>query len=114
MITLGPDRELDGVLDAPGAFSWWYVDTVDASGNRIDRRAEHGRTGVLTMKGYIIGKPGLPHYNYAARVMTGFMGRVFEVPQAALDARATATATSLKQAFTTPAMVSCSAGAPPR
>ncbi len=68
--------------------------TVNDVGDRIERGAEHGRTGVLTMKGYIVGKPGLPHYNYAARVMTGFMGRVFEVPQAALDARATATATS--------------------
>ena len=67
--------------------------TVDVDGNRVDRPAFHGQTG-LTMKGYIVGKPGLPAYNYAARVMTGFMGRVFDVPQAALDARATATAIS--------------------
>ena len=80
------DRPLKEVLTAD------Y--TVDVAGNRIDRPAEHGQTGVLTMRGYIVGKPGLPHYNYAARVMTGFMGRVFEVPQAALDARETATATS--------------------
>ena len=35
MITLSSDRELDGVLDAPGAFTWWYVDTVDAQGNGL-------------------------------------------------------------------------------
>ncbi|HEY1101164.1 MAG TPA: carbohydrate-binding domain-containing protein, partial [Myxococcota bacterium] len=80
------DRPLKEVLTAD------Y--TVDVDGNRSDRPAFHGQTGVLTMKGYIVGKPGLPAYNYAARVMTGFMGRVFEVPQAALDARATATAIS--------------------
>lgn len=68
--------------------------SVDDNLNRVERPAEHGQTGVLTMKGYIIGKPGLPHYNYAARVLTGFMGVVFDVPQEALDARATATATS--------------------
>jgi len=101
--------EFDGTPDGEEpARLWGYIEkndrplkevltadyTVDGDGNRVDRPAEHGQTGVLTMRGYIIGKPGLPHYNYAARVMTGFMGRVFEVPQAALDARATATATS--------------------
>jgi len=68
--------------------------TVDETLARVERPVEHGQTGVLTMKGYIIGKPGLPHYNYAARVLTGFMGVVFDVPQEALDARATASATS--------------------
>lgn len=68
--------------------------TVDVDGNEVGRPAEHGKTGLLTMKGYISGKPGLPHYNYAARVLTGFLGLVFEVPQEALDARATATASS--------------------
>lgn len=101
--------EFDGTPDGDEpARLWSYVErnnrplkevltanyTVDDDGERVERPAEHGQTGVLTMRGYIIGKPGLPHYNYAARVMTGFMGRVFEVPQAALDARATATATS--------------------
>jgi hypothetical protein len=73
-----------------------YTVAVDDDGRlvRVDRPAVHGQTGLLTMKGYIHGKPGLPHYNYAARVLTGFLGFVFEVPQAALDARATATATS--------------------
>jgi hypothetical protein len=68
--------------------------TVDENLARVERPVEHGQTGVLTMKGYIVGKPGLPHYNYAARVLTGFMGVVFDVPQEALDARATASATS--------------------
>ncbi len=68
--------------------------TVDDAGERVARDSSHGQTGVLTMKGYIKGKPGLPHYNYAARVLTGFMGVVFDVPQEALDARATATASS--------------------
>jgi hypothetical protein len=68
--------------------------TVDDDLERVERPAFHGQTGVLTMKGYIVGKPGLPHYNYAARVLTGFMGVVFDVPQEALDARATASATS--------------------
>jgi hypothetical protein len=61
---------------------------------RAERPAHHGQTGVLTTAGYIRGKPGLPHYNYAARVFTGFMGTVFNVPQAALDARATSTPAS--------------------
>ena len=68
--------------------------TVDEAGLLTARPDFHGQTGVLTMKGYIRGKPGLPHYNYAARVLTGFMGTLFDVPQAALDARATATASS--------------------
>lgn len=68
--------------------------TVDEAGQRVERPSIHGQTGVLTMKGFINGKPGLPHYNFAARVLTGFMGTVFNVPQEALDARATATASS--------------------
>jgi hypothetical protein len=68
--------------------------TVDTTGAQIARDPVHGATGILTMAGYIKGKPGLPHFNYAARVWTGFMGQVFNVPQAALDARATATAAS--------------------
>jgi hypothetical protein len=46
------------------------------------------------MPGFIQGKPGLPHFNYAARVLTDFMGRVFEVPPEVLAQRAGATATS--------------------
>jgi hypothetical protein len=68
--------------------------SVDATFAKIARPAEHGKTGVLTMKGYIENKPGLPHYNYAARVVSGFMGRVFEVPPEVFEQRATATASS--------------------
>ncbi len=68
--------------------------TVDATGTRQSRPAEHGRSGVLTMKGYLSNKPGLPHYNYPARVLSGFMGTVFEVPPEVFDQRGTATATS--------------------
>jgi hypothetical protein len=68
--------------------------TIDATGARQTRPAEHGKTGVLTMKGYLSSKPGLPHYNYPARVLSGFMGTVFEVPPEVFDQRGTATATS--------------------
>jgi hypothetical protein len=54
--------------------------TVDANLQKIARDPVHGTTGLLTMPGYIKTKPGLPHYNYAARVMTDFMGQIFEVP----------------------------------
>jgi|GEM_PF-399190 len=68
--------------------------TVDENFVLQERPAEHGATGVLTMKGYVTGKPGLPHFNYAARVLQGFLGYVFEVPPEAFEARATATAAS--------------------
>lgn len=101
--------EYDGTLDGDEpARLWTYVMsadrplkevltadyTVDEAFTQIERDPIHGETGLLTMRGYIKGKPGLPHYNYAARVFTGFLGVVFEVPQEALDARATATAAS--------------------
>lgn len=54
--------------------------TVNGSMQRLRRGPEHGKSGVLTMPGFIKTKPGLPHYNYAARVMTDFMGQLFEVP----------------------------------
>ncbi len=66
--------------------------TVDAAFTSQPRPLEHGQTGLLTMQGYVRGKPGLPHYNYAARVMTGFLGYVFEVPPEVFEQRATATA----------------------
>jgi hypothetical protein len=67
---------------------------VDPFFTQTTRPAEHGKTGLLTMQGYIRNKPGLPHYNYAARVMTGFMGSVFEVPPEVFDQRGSATAAS--------------------
>jgi hypothetical protein len=54
--------------------------TVDAAFKKQARPAYHGRTGVLTTKGFIEGKPGLPHYNYAAQVSMLFLGYVFELP----------------------------------
>lgn len=67
---------------------------VDTNWAKQTRPAYHGKTGMLTMKGFINNKPGLPHYNYAARVFTDFMGYVFEVPQEVFDQRGTATAAS--------------------
>jgi hypothetical protein len=68
--------------------------SVDEQFQQQPRAAEHGKTGVLTVKGYLNNKPGLPHYNYPARVLSGFMGSVFEVPPEVFDQRATATASS--------------------
>ncbi len=67
---------------------------VDAAFQAVPRAAEHGKTGVLTMKGFIKNKPGLPHYNYAARVMTDFMGTLYEIPSEVFDMRGAATAAS--------------------
>lgn len=58
------------------------------------RPTEHGRTGLLTMKGFIANKPGLPHFNYAARALSDFMGVVFEVPAGVLNMREQNTAES--------------------
>ena len=54
--------------------------TVSADLARGTRPAFHGKTGLLTMPGFIKGKPGLPHFNYAAQVAEKFLGYVFEVP----------------------------------
>lgn len=67
---------------------------VDPQWAVVTRPKEHGKSGVLTMKGFIQGKQGLPHYNYAARVFTDFMGKVFEVPPEVFAQRGTATAAS--------------------
>jgi hypothetical protein len=53
---------------------------VDPAMQRQPRPAYHGRTGLLTMKGFVQGKPGLPHFNYAAMVTEKFLGYVYEVP----------------------------------
>lgn len=68
--------------------------SVDEGFKQVARTPEHGKTGVLTMKGFIKNKPGLPHYNYAARVMTDFMGALYEVPSEVFDMRGAATAAS--------------------
>ncbi len=66
--------------------------TVDKDGQRIDRPDYHGRTGILTTPGFIQGKPGLPHYNYAAQVSMLFLGYVYEVPAEIVELREGVTA----------------------
>ncbi len=66
--------------------------TVDEAFKRVDRPAHHGRTGILTTPGFIAGKPGLPHYNYAAQVTMLFLGYVYEVPPEIVEQREGVTA----------------------
>jgi hypothetical protein len=68
--------------------------TVDEQYAEQPRDANHGKTGLLTTKGYLNNKPGLPHYNFPARVLSGFMGSIFEVPPEVFDQRGTSTASS--------------------
>lgn len=68
--------------------------SVDTAFQKQERPDYHGNTGVLTTPGFIQGKPGLPHYNYAAQVSMLFLGYVFEVPPEALKARDQGTALS--------------------
>ena len=56
------------------------------------RPKNHGRSGVLTARGFIEGKPGLPHYNYAAQVSMLFLGYVYEVPPEIVEQREGSTA----------------------
>jgi hypothetical protein len=106
-IQLRTESQATAVTDEPARL-WTYIAMnglpysellagdyiVDATWVKQTRPAYHGKTGMLTMKGFISNKPGLPHYNYAARVLTDFMGYVFEVPQEVFDQRGTATAAS--------------------
>ena len=66
--------------------------TVGVDGKRKTRPPYFGKTGVLTMKGFIEGKPGLPHFNYPAQVTEKFLGYVFEVPDEILQSRTGITA----------------------
>ena len=66
--------------------------TVDANWKKTTRPVHHGRTGVLTTAGFIEGKPGLPHYNYAAQVSMLFLGYVYEVPPEIVEQREGVTA----------------------
>jgi hypothetical protein len=99
--------ESDGTTEADEpARLWTYLATtgqpfqqllvgeysISESFQKVDRPAYHGKTGLLTMSGFIKHKQGLPHYNYAARVMTDYMGSVFQVPPEVLEQRALATA----------------------
>ncbi len=61
--------------------------TVDPDWKKVSRPSVHGRTGILTMKGYRVGKPGLPKFTYPAQVLTFAMGVQFEVSDAVEEAR---------------------------
>jgi len=66
--------------------------TVDSNMKQQPRPAVHGKTGLLTTPGFIQGKPGLPHYNYAAQVSMLFLGFIYEVPAEIVDQRVGVTA----------------------
>jgi hypothetical protein len=68
--------------------------TVGPDWEKHARPAWHGRTGILTTRGFIEGKPGLPHFNYAAQVAELFLGYVFEVPPEIVAQREGITAAS--------------------
>ena len=68
--------------------------TITPAGRKVQRPAYCGHSGVLTMPGFIEGKPGLPHFNYAAQVCEKFLGYVFEVTPEVVKARGTLTAAS--------------------
>ena len=76
---------------ATNDLSYRELFTADYSGDpnweKISRPPEHGPTGILTMKGYLVGKPGLPKFTYPAQVLTFAMGVQFEVSDAVLNAR---------------------------
>ncbi|MBB6052207.1 hypothetical protein [Armatimonas rosea] len=68
--------------------------TVDTAFQKQKRPAYFGKTGVLTMRGFIQGKPSLPHFNYSAQVCEKFLGYVFEVPDEIVTARQGITASA--------------------
>lgn len=68
--------------------------TITPDGQRVPRPAYAGHSGVLTMKGFIEGKPSLPHFNYSAQVCEKFLGYVFIVPESIIKMREGITATS--------------------
>jgi len=68
--------------------------TIEPDGVKKFRPAYCGHSGFLTMPGFIEGKPGLPHFNYAAQVCEKFLGYVFEVTPEVVKARGTLTAAS--------------------
>ena len=75
--------------------------TVDTAMTKQPRPAEHGRSGILTTPGFIEGKPGLPHFNYAAQVAEKFLGYVFVVPPEIEQQREMMTALSTTSPTTT-------------
>ncbi len=68
--------------------------TITPDGQKVLRPAYAGHSGVLTMKGFIEGKPSLPHFNYSAQVCEKFLGYVFIVPESIIKMREGITATS--------------------
>ena len=68
--------------------------SVNEAFEPVPRPAHHGKTGLLTMPGFLKGRPGLPHYNYAAHVAEKFLGYVFEVPPEIVAMREAITAIS--------------------
>ena len=68
--------------------------TVNSAFQKQPRPAYYGKTGVLTMKGFIQGKPSLPHFNYSAQVCEKFLGYVFEVPDEIVQSRTGITASA--------------------
>ena len=66
--------------------------TVNEAMEAVPRPAYHGRSGLLTSPGFIAGKPGLPHYNYAAQVSMLFLGYRYEVPAEIVEQREGVTA----------------------
>jgi len=74
--------------------------SVDTHFKPQPRPAYHGKTGLLTMKGFVQGKPGLPHFNYAAQVAEKFLGYVFVVPPEVVAQREGITAISTTNAST--------------
>jgi hypothetical protein len=68
--------------------------TITPDGKKTPRPTYCGHSGVLSMPGFIEGKPGLPHFNYAAQVCEKFLGYVFEVTPEVVKARGTLTAAS--------------------
>ncbi|HET6386802.1 MAG TPA: hypothetical protein VFJ58_25705 [Armatimonadota bacterium] len=68
--------------------------TVNPQFQKESRPAYYGHTGLLLMKGFVQGKPSLPHFNYAAQVCEKFLGKVFEVPPDIVKMRVGSTAAS--------------------
>ncbi len=66
--------------------------SVDTEFKRKERPVYYGKTGLLTTAGFVHGKPGLPHYNYAAQVSMLFLGYVYEVPDEIVEQREGVTA----------------------
>lgn len=68
--------------------------TITPDGKKEARPAAAGHSGLLSMPGFIEGKPGLPHFNYAAQVCEKFLSYRFEVTPEIVKARGTLTAAS--------------------